>query len=465
MKEIEKKAFENTGLTEAALPDSLETIGNYAFSSCTKLNSVTFGNKLTEIGEYAFKDTVITTIKLPDSLVNIGEKSFASCTKLNSVTFGNKLTKIGNYAFKDTVITTIKLPDSLVNIGPFSFSSCTKLESITFPSKLEVIGGYAFEKCESLTEINLPKSVKIIGMYAFASCPNLKSVTIPSTVTEIDDYAFGYQYNEKTYETTAYSDFMMYLYGYGKDDVEGKRYADENGFEYKWLDKPKGLVKGDLNDDDKVNVSDISILAAHIKGIKAMDAETVAVADFNGDGVVNVTDLSKLAAHVKGIKPIDAVDPKPTPKPEPTPEPEPTPTPGQGSSGGMSAIDKALFDYTVKQLDKDLDSFNKSLSESTNGHSYIVRKGLNNDSEYEIVIMWDNAQEQSTLAKPVYLDLINNTYSKHNKSIYGLFSTINRKDMVVLTTFVTPMTENGKYNPQKTFAQIKNGEVVFNLFS
>ena len=66
-------------------------------------------------------------------------------------------------------------------------------------------------------------------------------------------------------------------------------------------DKPAdSAVKGDINGDGKVSVTDISQLAAHVKGVKALANETAA--DLNGDGKVSVTDVSQLAAHVKGIK-------------------------------------------------------------------------------------------------------------------------------------------------------------------
>ncbi len=59
-------------------------------------------------------------------------------------------------------------------------------------------------------------------------------------------------------------------------------------------------MQGDINGDGMITVTDLSKVAAHIKGLKMLDDESVA--DVNGDGVVNVTDLSKIAAHVKGIK-------------------------------------------------------------------------------------------------------------------------------------------------------------------
>ena len=63
-------------------------------------------------------------------------------------------------------------------------------------------------------------------------------------------------------------------------------------------------MKGDFSGDGRVNVSDIVLLAAQVKGIKPLGAEKLAKADLSGDGKVNVTDISLLAAHVKGIRPL-----------------------------------------------------------------------------------------------------------------------------------------------------------------
>ena len=63
-------------------------------------------------------------------------------------------------------------------------------------------------------------------------------------------------------------------------------------------------VTGDLNGDNKVNVTDISLLAANVKGIRPLAEEKLDAADLNGDNKINVTDISLLAAHVKGIRPL-----------------------------------------------------------------------------------------------------------------------------------------------------------------
>ncbi len=66
----------------------------------------------------------------------------------------------------------------------------------------------------------------------------------------------------------------------------------------------KKLMKGDVNLDAKINVTDIAMIASHIKGIKALEGDGLANADVNDDEKVNVTDIAMIAAHIKGIKPL-----------------------------------------------------------------------------------------------------------------------------------------------------------------
>lgn len=62
-----------------------------------------------------------------------------------------------------------------------------------------------------------------------------------------------------------------------------------------------GLGKGDVNSDGRIDVTDISLTAAHIKGIKAMSASQQKLADVDSNNRINVTDISIMAAHIKGI--------------------------------------------------------------------------------------------------------------------------------------------------------------------
>ena len=65
---------------------------------------------------------------------------------------------------------------------------------------------------------------------------------------------------------------------------------------------PDTPAKGDVNADYRIDVTDISLVAAHVKGNAPLSDDYVSRADVNGDGEINVADISKLAAHIKGIK-------------------------------------------------------------------------------------------------------------------------------------------------------------------
>ena len=62
------------------------------------------------------------------------------------------------------------------------------------------------------------------------------------------------------------------------------------------------FMLGDVNGDGKINVNDITKVAAHVKGKKILDESAKKRADVNGDGKINVNDITKIAAHVKGKK-------------------------------------------------------------------------------------------------------------------------------------------------------------------
>lgn len=63
---------------------------------------------------------------------------------------------------------------------------------------------------------------------------------------------------------------------------------------------------GDVNNDGQINVTDITIVAAHIKSRRLLEDEAQELADINGDGSINVTDITRIAAHIKGKRLITA---------------------------------------------------------------------------------------------------------------------------------------------------------------
>lgn len=64
-------AFHDTGITSVALPQSVRTIGNYAFYKCKALQDMTIPSSVTNIGNGAFAETSLRTVVIPDSVQGI----------------------------------------------------------------------------------------------------------------------------------------------------------------------------------------------------------------------------------------------------------------------------------------------------------------------------------------------------------------------------------------------------------
>ena len=241
------------GCKNTSTPNSVTSIGSYAFSGCSGLTSVTIPNSVTSIGNYAFSNcSGLTSVTIGNSVTSIGNDAFSNCSGLTSVTIGNSVTSIGGGAFSGcSGLTSVTIPNSVTSIGGFAFSGCSGLtsvfigNSVTFiderafwhcyaltsvhisdlevwcgisfyddwdnplgiaghlylngeevkdlviPNSVTSIGGGVFYGCRGLTSITIPNSVTSIGSYAFSGCSGLISVTIPNSVTSIGSSAFS----------------------------------------------------------------------------------------------------------------------------------------------------------------------------------------------------------------------------------------------------------------------------------
>jgi hypothetical protein len=204
---IGEAAFEAcTSLESITIPDNVTSIGSSAFINCTSLTSI---NVVKENAAYKSVDGVLfdysvktilcypagksdSEYSIPDSVTSIGEYAFYSCIKLSSVTMGSDVTSMGNYAFAGCYsLTSMIIPDSVTIIGDAAFTGCTSLTSITIPDNTTSIGIQAFALCISLTGITIPDGVTSIGDSAFWNCLSLTRITIPDSVTEIGFDAFA----------------------------------------------------------------------------------------------------------------------------------------------------------------------------------------------------------------------------------------------------------------------------------
>lgn len=191
-----------SGLTSITIPNSVTSIGEGAFSDCNGLSTIVVksGN-----AKYDSRDncnaiietssnTLIVGCKsttIPNSVTSIGNSAFSSCSGLTSIAIPNSVTSIGESAFYGcSSLTSIAIPNSVTSIGYGAFSSCSGLTTITISNNISTINSYTFAYCYGLTSIQIPNSVTSIGDGAFVYCSSLPSITIPSSVTSIGDEVF-----------------------------------------------------------------------------------------------------------------------------------------------------------------------------------------------------------------------------------------------------------------------------------
>ena len=180
-------------VTNLVIPDSVTSIGRYAFYNCSGLTSITIPDSVTSIGDGAFSGcNQLVSITIPNSVTSIGKEAFDYCSGLTSVMIGNGVTSIGSSAFEDcSGLTSITIPDSVTSIGSEAFSGCTAMTGVIIGNGVTSIGSSAFSYCTGLTSVTIGNSVTSIGGSAFKNCSELTSITIPNSVTSIGSYAFS----------------------------------------------------------------------------------------------------------------------------------------------------------------------------------------------------------------------------------------------------------------------------------
>ncbi len=192
-------------LDEITIGNSVNYIGTDAFGSCTLISRVNISdiaawcninfaspesNPLYYAHHLYLRNSEITNLVIPESVTTIGSYAFISCNELTGVTIPNSITTIGKGAFsRCDGITRVNITDieawCKINFEPDWMSS----ENINSSNPL-IYAHHLYLNNSEVTDVTIPNTVKTIYNITFSGCTEITSLTIGNSVTSIEDYAF-----------------------------------------------------------------------------------------------------------------------------------------------------------------------------------------------------------------------------------------------------------------------------------
>ena len=186
-------AFTSCNLMSIDIPDSVKSIGAWAFSCRSGLTRIDIPDSVTTIEDCAFNTcTGLTNLVIPDSVTSIGVRAFEDCSNLTEVTMGNGVTSIGYGAFSGcSGLTNITIPGSVTSIGERAFFGCSSMKTLTLGKLFSGNMGNVFPSSQ-IEEITLSDSITSIREFQFSGCDSLKRITIGRGVTDIQGCPFPF---------------------------------------------------------------------------------------------------------------------------------------------------------------------------------------------------------------------------------------------------------------------------------
>ena len=198
------------GLKEVAGDDDLDDgVDTGCFANCITFGRIELFGDTQTIGDYAFKGcTRLQDVTLPTTVTQIGKIPFTGCEKLSYVNFqgsehfscdnsiiysldtaGNKYGIVEYLEGRPSSSVTATEVSGVKEIAEEAFSN-TRVAFVDLSStQIAQVPERAFANCRNLIQVILPNSVRTVLDGAFTGCPNMQRLTVPYLYTSFRDQA------------------------------------------------------------------------------------------------------------------------------------------------------------------------------------------------------------------------------------------------------------------------------------
>lgn len=125
------------------------------YTNRDQIKVFTIGDNVEYIPEYlCYNLNAITAVQLPNTVTSVGAYAFAECSKLKDIAMGTALKVIGYRAFANCEsIVELHIGESVETIDRYAFYNCNAVTKISIGSHVNWIGDHAFDNCTQVEEI------------------------------------------------------------------------------------------------------------------------------------------------------------------------------------------------------------------------------------------------------------------------------------------------------------------------